>query len=255
LTRHIRATNKPNVVVQDIDKQYLLCHTCEELFSAKERWFAKNIFHPYLDKKQSLFMYDKNLTYFIVSLSWRSLYSKLAKFSTDPQFSQEKLLILFQAEQVMREYLLGKRSNIGNVENHIFFLDRVQSSENIDISLHPNVAMHRTLLSYTTYNGKTIFTVSNLMGIMIVTFYCMDPREKWIRTKVANDSGFIEAKNQHVESVIGNEIECWMRRVATSNNDMSETQRQKILERVFGIGERIKNYPIFQDWNDDDSLR
>lgn len=41
------------------------CHDCEELFSAKERWFASNIFNPWQDHKQQIFVYDENLTYFI----------------------------------------------------------------------------------------------------------------------------------------------------------------------------------------------
>ena len=40
---NIRMTNKPNLVAQDIEKHYMLCHDCEELFSAKERWFANTI--------------------------------------------------------------------------------------------------------------------------------------------------------------------------------------------------------------------
>lgn len=33
---NIRFTNEPNKITQDIEKHYLLCHECEELFSAKE---------------------------------------------------------------------------------------------------------------------------------------------------------------------------------------------------------------------------
>lgn len=43
----------------------MLCHDCEELFSAKERWFASNIFNPWQDHKKQIFVYDENLTYFI----------------------------------------------------------------------------------------------------------------------------------------------------------------------------------------------
>ena len=54
---NIRITNEPNKVVQDIEKHFLLCHDCEELFSAKERWFANTIFNPYQEhKKRCLIM-------------------------------------------------------------------------------------------------------------------------------------------------------------------------------------------------------
>ena len=63
---NIRITKEPNKVAQDIEKHLLLCHDCEELFSAKERWFANTIFNPYQEHKKAVFDYDKNLAYFII---------------------------------------------------------------------------------------------------------------------------------------------------------------------------------------------
>lgn len=77
---NIRYTNELNKITQDIEKHYLLCHECEEFFSAKERWFANNIFNLWQDAEKSRFEYDENLTYFIVSLSWRSLYLDLEEY-------------------------------------------------------------------------------------------------------------------------------------------------------------------------------
>lgn len=118
----IRVTNEPNIVAQDIEKHYMLCHDCEELFSAKERWFASNIFNPWQDHKQREFSYDENLTYFIVSLSWRSLYLDLEEYSCDSTFDKEILLTMLRAESIMRDYLLGKRQDVSDIQNHIFFL-------------------------------------------------------------------------------------------------------------------------------------
>lgn len=134
---NIRVTKEPNKVAQDIEKHFLLCHDCEELFSSKERWFANTIFNPYQDHKKSVFNYDENLTYFIISLSWRSLYLDLAEFSCDKEFNKDILMILFRAEQTMRDYLLGKRQDIDTIENHFFFLDRIKSAKNFDVSRNP----------------------------------------------------------------------------------------------------------------------
>ena len=158
---NIRITNEPNKVVQDIEKHFLLCHDCEELFSAKERWFANTIFNPYQEHKKTVFNYDKNLTYFIISLSWKSLYRDLEEFSCDKEFSKEILMILFRAEQTMRDYLLGKRKDIDTIENHILFFDRIKYAQDLDASQHPSIVMHRSTSSYTVYNGKTSFTISN----------------------------------------------------------------------------------------------
>ena len=252
---NIRITNEPNKVAQDIEKHFMLCHDCEELFSAKEKWFANNIFNPRQNNNQEIFNYDKNLTYFIVSLSWRSLYLDLEEFCTDQQFSQDTLMILFRAEQTMRDYLLGKRDNIEAIENHIFFFDRIQSVQNIDISQHPSVAMHRSISSYTAYNGRTIFTVSNLLGILIVTFYSMEPNEQWVNTKIGIDTGIIEAKNQQMVSVVGQEIQHWMKQSEDAQRNLSSNQRKKIDDKFAALGEDIKKYPIYQDWVDEEELK
>lgn len=252
---NIRITNEPNKVVQDIEKHFLLCHDCEELFSAKERWFANTIFNPYQEHKKTVFNYDKNLTYFIISLSWKSLYRDLEEFSCDKEFSKEILMILFRAEQTMRDYLLGKRKDIDTIENHILFFDRIKYAQDLDASQHPSIVMHRSTSSYTVYNGKTSFTISNLMGILIVTFFSMDTNECWSNTKIEIETGTIEAKNQKIVSVVGQEIQHWMNQTKEAQKNISETQQKKILEKIQALGDDIKNYPIFQDWMDDAALK
>lgn len=190
----IRVTNEPNIVAQDIEKHYMLCHDCEELFSAKERWFASNIFNPWQDHKQREFSYDESLTYFIVSLSWRSLYLDLEEYSCDSTFDKEILLTMLRAESIMRDYLLGKRQDVSDIQNHIFFFDRIESASNYDFEKNPSVAMHRSITSYSAYNGDTSFTISNLLGIMIVTFYSMTEQEEWTNTQILNGSGTIAAR-------------------------------------------------------------
>ena len=114
--------------------------------------------------------------------------------------------------------------------------------------------MHRSICSYTAYNGKTIFTVSNLLGILIITFYSMDSDEQWSNTKVELESGMIEAKNQKMVSVVGQEILHWMKQAEEAKTKLSENQMKKINDRFLAIGEDVKKYPIFQDWLDEAGL-
>ena len=252
---NIRVTNEPNKVAQDIEKHHMLCHDCEELFSAKERWFASNIFNSWQDHKQQEFSYDENLTYFIVSLSWRSLYLDLEEYSCDSTFDKEILLTMLRAESIMRDYLLGKRQGVSDIQNHMFFFDRIERASNYDLEKNPSVAMHRSITSYSVYNGKTSFTISNLLGIMIVTFYSIAEQEEWKNTQVLNGSGTIAAKNQEIKSVVGQEIQHWMNEAEKAKNNLSENQKNKILEKMKKLGDGIKDYAIFQDFIDDENLR
>lgn len=248
---NIRASNEPNRTMQDIFKEYMLCSECEERFSAKETWFANHIFNPYIDRKEKVFSYDERLTYFIVSVSWRTLYGDLEKFAQDPFFDKDRLLTLFRAEQIMRDYLLGRRNELEGIQNHVLFLDRVQFVHGLEASMNPNIVMHRTISSYSVCDGKTLFTLSNLMGILIITFYAMDSNEVWVNTKVELGNGILKAENQRMESVVGNEIQHWMEEGAAAQQKLSEKQRQKIEERMRALGDDILNYPIIQDLLDD----
>ena len=126
---------------------------------------------------------------------------------------------------------------------------------NYDSEKNPSVAMHRSITSYSAYNGNTSFTISNLLGIMTVTFYSMAEQEEWTNTQILNGSGTIAAKNQEIKSVVGQEIQHWMNEAENAKNNLSENQRNKIIEKMKNLGEGIKEYAIFQDFIDDETLR
>ena len=99
----------------------MLCHDCEERFSAAERYFANTVFYPYHKDNQEKIDYNEQLYYFITSLSWRSLYLDIVNFVKDGDVRIDVLEKMIESEKIMREFLLKRRSDIGNIENHIFF--------------------------------------------------------------------------------------------------------------------------------------
>ncbi|MBB6713896.1 hypothetical protein [Clostridium gasigenes] len=113
----IRNGENPNRVVQDIEKEYLMCHDCEELFSAKETWFANNVFYPRLKNGAVEFDYGENMHYFLTSVSWRSLYLDIVNYLRGDEISRDALECLVESEGLMRAYLLGESSEIGSIEN------------------------------------------------------------------------------------------------------------------------------------------
>ena len=93
------------------------------------------------------------------------------------------------------------------------------------------------------------------MGIMVVTFYSMDTNEYWNNTKIEIGNGIIDAANQEMISVVCQEILLWMRRADEAAKNVSDIQKEKILEKMQALGSDIQNYPIFQDWLDDMALK
>lgn len=255
---NIRSAEDPNKTVQDLEKHYLLCHDCEELFSASERWFANNVFYPWKKNQETEFEYNSYFHYFITSLSWRSLYLDIMNYVRDGDVDVEKLQIMIDAEKKMKDYLLGAKEDIEGIENHVFFFERIEKiGAQCDDAfyLNPHMTIHRSVTSYTHYSDDTVFTISNLMGIVLVTLYEKGNREVWDGTKIEKGEGKIIAANQNVTSVVCNEFQYWMKLAEEQQDKMSEAQKQKIVQRMKDIGEDIKNYDMYQDFLDDRSIQ
>jgi len=254
---NIRNTDNPNMVVQDSEKHYMLCGDCEDLFSEDETYFANMMFHPYLQGERIRFDYDDRLFYFLTSVSWRSLYWDLLDFVENHVVGIDALECLIKSEKIMRDFLLHKRSDTDNIENHIFFFDDIKEIGYDESSrlkdLKPHATFHRGITSYTfCYENEGIYgTISNMMGIVILTFYRFGKDEKLVNTKVENGSGYIEAKDQQIVSVVGNEFTHIMKTAQGASNSISDAQQEKIVDRIRKSGDAIKDFPIFKDWGND----
>ena len=249
----IRAQN-PNKTVQDGEKHYMLCHDCEELFSASEKRFADKVFYPYLKNHETEFDVDEKIFYFLTSLSWRSLYLDITDFVRDGSLKRDVLECMIDSEGIMRDFLLKKRADLDKIEHHIFFFDRVQSTDAPN-SEGINVIVHRAVQSYSAFSDGTIFTISNLMGILIVTLYRKDKRESWSGTQVYNKPGKLYMTNQHVTSLAMDEINYWCEQAKKMRQEMSPSEYQKIVQRLKDTEADIQNYPIYQDVVDDVNLQ
>lgn len=98
---------------------------------------------------------------------------------------------MIEAEGIMRDFLLSKRTDLSNIEHHIFFFERIMNVNAPDDNLlktgRPHTTIHRSLTSYSGYSDNTIYTISNLMGIVVVTLYSKDVDEIWKNTQVFNE--------------------------------------------------------------------
>lgn len=70
-----------------------------------------------------------------------------------------------------------------------------------------------------------------------------------------NGRGTIVAENQGIKSVVGQEIQHWMNEAENAKNNLSDNQKNKILEKTKKVGNGISDYAIFQDFIDDEILR
>ena len=253
----LRNTGNPNRVVQDSEKKYLLCGECEDLFSANETWFAKNIFHPYLDEKKELFVYNQKLTHFIVSVNWRSLYLDILDFVQNGTLWIAALERLVESEKIMRDYLLGRRKTLGYIENHILFFGDIEEMPDSMSDLRPHATFQRGISSYAVCYGEadTYFTLTNLMGIMLISFYRKGTGESWNGTQIADGQGSIESRGQRITSVIMNEFERMMIKGQEASQSLSSTQSDKVIERIKNKGKEWENTGSYQALKKDMELK
>lgn len=160
----------------------------------------------------------------------------------------------------MREFLWGKRSDLNNIENHIFFFDDIRElsvgARNI-ADLKPHTTIHRGISSYTFCNEqeKTYVTLTNMLGIMLITIYHKGTREIWENTQIVNGIGRIEAQDQHIQSIVGNELLEMLKTVEKASKSMSDVQQKKIEEKMKKVGADIKSYSVYEDWKKDLELK
>lgn len=87
------------------------------------------------------------------------------------------------------------------------------------------------------------------------TLYHKGQREVWNNTEILNGVGRIEAKDQQIQSVFGNELIHIMETAKKASEAMSVAQQKKAEDRIKAAGEEVKNYSVFQDWMNDMDLK
>ena len=123
--------------------------------------------------------------------------------------------------------------------------------------MRPHATFHRGIGSYTFCyeNEKTYGTLTNMLGVILITLYHKGQREVWNNTEIVNGVGRIEAKNQQIQSVFGNELIHIMETAKKASEAMSVAQQKKVEDRINAAGQDVKNYSVFQDWMNDMDLK
>ena len=254
-TGYMRNPFSPNRRLQDGDKQYLLCGDCEDRFSIAETLFADRIFHPYKDRNSQSFVYEEWLNYFIISVNWRNLYLDIVDYNKDGSISEEQLGVLFKKEKTMRDYLMQRRDDIEDIENHMFFFDDIQSAPESISKAQPHSFMRHSTFGYSLiskdYNGY--YVVANLSGILIFTLLMKSSMDVWERTKIET-SGTYVIGHQHVCSPIASDVLAYMSESRQAAEELSEKQHAKIINDVKKNADRIRECEVFRNKEIDKAL-
>jgi hypothetical protein len=129
-TGYVRGAESPNLRVQDLEKETLLCDSCEGRFAVWEKAYKEKALPIVQDDKFTQLEYGPWLLLFLVSLSWRVLVTNRGDLRADhPQFSE----IVRRTLENWRLFLLEERKQPLS-EHHLFIFAGIP--EGVPDSLH-----------------------------------------------------------------------------------------------------------------------
>ncbi len=219
-----------NLRRQDGDKPKMLCDDCEQRFSEAEKNFAEKVFEPYHESGTTSFTYGHWLSYFISSVNWRTLQLDNIGFHSKKEWPDSALCVLDDAETILADFLLGKRSDIGDMENHILPLFEITVASPEFNEIEPNFRLRTSAFDYTFFDlGLDGFYVfANLAGVLIFTVIRKGKNDVWENTLVQIGDGFIEQPPvQHKSPLMADIMELL---IECSKVKISQTQKDKIIE-------------------------
>lgn len=218
----------PNQRKQDGDKPRMLCEDCELLFSRAERKFAENIFQPYHESGTTSFTYSPWLSYFISSVNWRTLHLDNIGFHSEKKLADDALSVLDDGETMLADFLLGRRSDIGDMENHILPMFEITgASSQLE---EPNFYIRISAFDYTFVDPDNdgFYVCANLAGILIFTVIRQGRKDVWENTLVQPNGGSIKQPPVRIDSPLM--FDMIQRLVDCSKIKVSQTQKDKIVE-------------------------
>ncbi|WLR52488.1 hypothetical protein LC040_06180 [Bacillus tianshenii] len=256
-TGNMRLMSEPNRKIQDGDKQQMLCGECEDLFNQDETTFANTIYHKYQSGTLQEFEYGPWFNRFITSVNWRNLYLDIIGFVSEQNIDPFRLDVLIHAEKVMRGYLLGESQDLRDIENHVFFFNPIEtaSEDMADLNLH--TVFGGSVFGYTfiSHDHDSYYVFLNLQGLVLVTIIKSARQESWNNTLVHKEGRFDPNKPQHITSPLFSEFEYLAQERKKSMEQMSNKQREKIIEGIKKDPERFKNSKAYERMLNDQRLR
>ncbi|MFI3261194.1 MAG: hypothetical protein R3Y05_05990 [bacterium] len=120
-TGRLREISNPNMPVQDITKPKFLCTDCEQLFGKYEKKFSDKIFIQTKQKDGDIELEARsyNLSYFLLSIAWRTL-KYIVEYKSLDNVSQNEMLCLNEVLEHWRNILLNENHDeINRVQQFI----------------------------------------------------------------------------------------------------------------------------------------
>jgi len=230
-TGYLRSGETPNLRLQDLPKQELLCASCEGRFAVWEKDFKENVLPVVQADDFSELKYGPSLLCFLVSLSWRVLVIQRELLSkSHPNLSENVSRTL----ENWRLFLLGKCKQPKS-KHHLFV---------IGIPIKMSDQFHEKLLQYllrgidagTGGSGSSLFVYAKPLRSLVFSPVIPASPRGWVNTRVLSSAGSLVSP-QKIE--MGGFLEFLNSRAMEGHSKpLTENQQRKIHEAIVSQPER-----------------
>jgi len=191
-TGYLRSGDSPNVRIQDLPRQKLLCSSCEGRLAVWEKYFKENVLKSVQTDGLKQLRYSPSLLPFLVSLSWRILVIQRELLSrTHPHFARAVSRTL----ENWRLFLLGERNQPGS-EHHMFVIAGVPTK----MPDHSHEKMLHYLLrgidACTVGDSRTLFVYTKPLRLLVFSPVIPTSVKGWINTRVYSGVGKLISPQQ-----------------------------------------------------------
>jgi hypothetical protein len=245
ITGYIRQNNEVNKRAQDIAKEYWLCANCEGLFSQWERQFANKVFYPFAEKGESSASYEEWMSKFCASLSWRTLTYIRSKNESEKR-PEDYNNALSEAELHLRKFLLGKEVNLFKYEQHVYPLDRIESTT--ESSLPPNINRYflRTMAMDIIGNTTEIFLYTKLPSFIVMGAVRSKELNKMRPSRIALKRGKLSPRKYWWPDGFINYIVEKSNAITAIHDSMPDHHKKNINEYVKNNPEKVVKSKLFE---------
>lgn len=234
----IRATDRIDLRVQDIDKARLLCGECEQLLSGWEKSFAERVFYPLHDeaKRVLYYPYEDWALKFCVSVSWRLLARRLREGGLSRMSDQNRERAQAAAAK-WRDFLLDKAPNPAPFAQHLLPLSMLTSVENVEVSPFWNRYVLRSIdkdifeLDHLEL-GDPAFTYTKMGRLILIGIIHFPSSKKWRGTKVHVRSGSVGSEVYEIDQIIMDIVDHRATKAGKTLAQMSPRQKRVVKQAM-----------------------
>lgn len=225
-TGYLRFGQQMNRRVQDGLKTPLLCEECEGRFNAWETRFANEFFLPFHDEGQTTFDYEIWMSKFCVSVSWRVL-AYMEDRWPDADFAARYGADAGRALSVWEDFLLDKRPDVGDFEQHLLPLSAIES---VDGELPNNIQRYlmRAVEIDRLRNNQSAFTFAKLGHVVLMGFIREPEAKLWKGSRIETGTGSIAPARLELPDWLLATFMQRAERLAELQAELSARQQEKI---------------------------